>query len=93
MPDVQIVKAFNTFGAEHSVSTADAERPLDHMIAGDSAEAKETVSELLRSLNMRPIDLGSLSNAATLEHLAIAWIYLAMPGGWGRTIQLAILGG
>ena len=93
MPNVKVVKAFNTFGAEHSVITADAERPLDHMIAGDDDTAKETVSELLRSLNMRPIDLGPLRNAATLEHLAVAWIHLAMPAGWGRGIQLAVLGG
>ena len=93
MPDTLMVKAFNTFGAEHSMSTADAERPLDHLIAGNDAGAKEKVSELLKSLNMRPIDLGPLRNAATLEHLAIAWIHLAMPAGWGRGIQLAVLGG
>ena len=92
LPESKVVKAFNTFGAEHSVSTADAERPLDHLIAGDDAEAKELVSELLRSLSMRPIDLGPIRNAATLEHLAVAWIHLAMPAGWGRGIQLAVLG-
>lgn len=93
MPDTHIIKAFNTFGAEHSLITADAERPLDHLFVGDNAEAKATVSELLSSLKMRPIDLGPLRNAATLEHLAVAWIHLAMPAGWGRGIQLAVLGG
>jgi len=92
LPDALVVKAFNTFGAEHSVATADAERALDHLIAGDDADAKAKVSELLSSMNMRPIDLGPLRNAATLEHLALAWIHLAMPAGWGRKIQLAILG-
>jgi predicted dinucleotide-binding enzyme len=91
MPGVKIVKAFNTFGAELSTATADADRPLDHFIAGDDAEAKALVSGLLESLNMRPIDLGPIRNAATLEHLAIAWIHLAMPAGWGRGIQLAVL--
>ena len=93
LPHSFVVKAFNTFGAEHSVSTADAERALDHLIAGDDADAKAKVSELLRSMNMRPIDLGPIRNAATLEHLAVTWIHLAMPAGWGRGIQLAILGG
>ena len=91
MPNTQVVKAFNTFGAEHSTGTADAERPLDHLIASDHGEAKGRVSEFIQSLNMRPIDLGPLRNAATLEHLAIAWIHLAMPGGWGRKIQIAII--
>ena len=93
IPDASVVKAFNTFGAEHSVSTKEADRALDHFIAGDDSEAKGKVSELLHSLNMNPIDLGPLRNAATLEHLAVAWIHLAMPAGWGRKIQLAVLKG
>ena len=91
MPDARVVKAFNTFGAEHSVLTADAERPLDHLFAGDDADATAMVAELLKSLNMRPLDLGPLRNAATLEHLAVTWIHLAMPGGMGRRIQLAVV--
>jgi len=91
MPEAKVVKAFNTFGAEHSTLTANAERPLDHFIAGDDTEAKALVSDLLKSLNMRPIDLGPLRNATTLEHLAVAWIHLAMPAGWGRGIKLAVL--
>ena len=91
LPETRVVKAFNTFGAEHIVGTAGAERPLDHLFAGDDAEAKSVVGALLESLGMRPIDLGPLRNAATLEHLAITWIHLAMPAGRGRHLQIAIL--
>lgn len=93
LPGTHVVKGFNTFGAEHTLRAAEGERPLDHLIAGDNAEAKDKVAELLRSMKMRPIDLGPLRNAATLEHFAVAWIHLAMPGGWGRSIQLAVLDG
>ena len=93
LPDARVVKAFNTFGAEHSSKAADAERPLDHLIAGDDAEAKAVVSALLESLHMRPLDLGPLRNAATLEHLAVTWIHLAMVKGMGRAIQLSVTGG
>jgi len=93
VPGAKVVKAFNTFGAEHITGAADQERPLDCVIAGDDDGAKASVAELLRSLNMRPVDLGLLRNAATAEHLAVAWIQLAMPGGWGRGIELAVLGG
>lgn len=93
VPDVSVVKAFNTFGAEHTTGTADAERPLDHFFAGDDADAKATVAAFIESLNMRPIDLGPLRNAATVEHLAVAWIHLAMVQRRGRGIQLALLGG
>ena len=84
---------FELAGGIAITGAADAERPLDHFIAGDHAEAKARVSTLLQSLHMRPIDLGPLRNAATLEHLAVAWIHLAMPAGWGRGIQLAVVGG
>jgi len=93
LPNTRVVKAFNTFGAEHISSAADGERPLDHFFAGGDDDAKARVSAFFESLNMRPIDLGPLRNAATVEHLAVAWIHLAMPGGWGRDIQLAVLGG
>lgn len=93
LPDTRVVKAFNTFGAEHITGAADGERPLDHLIAGDDADAKARVSALIESLHMRPIDLGPMRNAATLEQLAVAWIHLAMPAGRGRGIQLAVLGG
>lgn len=93
LPDTRVVKAFNTFGAEHSIQAAAGERPLDHFIAGDDADAKDQVSAFLESLNLRPLDLGPLRNAATLEHLAVTWIHLAMVSGRGRSIQLALLGG
>jgi len=80
LPDAHIVKAFNTFGAEHITGAADGERPLDHLFAGNHADAKTQVAELMLSLNMRSIDLGPLRNAATIEHLAVAWIHLAIPG-------------
>lgn len=92
LPNIPVVKAFNTFGAEHTTGSAAAKRPLDHFFVGDDPEAKATVAAFLESLNMRPIDLGPLRNAATLEHLAVAWIHLAMVEGRGRGIQLALLG-
>ena len=42
---------------------------------------------------MRPLDLGPLRNAATMEHLAVTWIHLAMVKGMGRAIQLSVTGG
>ena len=44
LPDARVVKAFNTFGAEHSSKAADAEH-----VAGDDAEAKAVVWTSARS--------------------------------------------
>ncbi|KAB2675000.1 NADPH-dependent F420 reductase [Brucella tritici] len=71
-----VVKAFNTiFG--HVL----AERgPLDAFIAADDAEAKESVSTFLESLGLRPLDVGGLHMAQTLEALGLMMIGLAKNG-------------
>ncbi|OSQ35412.1 NADPH-dependent F420 reductase [Thalassospira mesophila] len=71
-----VVKAFNTiFG--HVL--AKGER-LDAFIAADDAEAKARVSTFLESLDLRPLDVGGLPMAQTLEALGLMLIGLARNG-------------
>lgn len=71
-----IVKAFNTiFG---HVLAKDGR--LDAFIAADDAEAKESVSTFLESLGLRPLDVGGLHMAQTLEALGLMMIGLAKNG-------------
>ncbi|WP_460045023.1 NADPH-dependent F420 reductase [Pseudomonas sp. S2_H01] len=71
-----VVKAFNTlFG--HVL--AKGER-LDAFIAADDADAKTRVSTLLESLGLRPLDVGSLQMAQSLEWLGLMMIGLAKNG-------------
>src|SRR5215467_11040498 len=65
-PDAKIVAAFHHIAA-HELS--EMERPIecDLLLCGGDAAAKETVGELGRSLGLRPIDVGGLSNAGPLE--------------------------
>ncbi|WP_246794286.1 NADPH-dependent F420 reductase [Burkholderia perseverans] len=71
-----VVKAFNTiFG--HVL--AKGER-LDAFIAADDPAAKARVSTLLESLGLRPLDVGGLHMAATLESLGLMMIGLAKNG-------------
>ena len=48
---------------------AEADHPIecDLLLCGADAAAKETVAELGRSMGLRPIDVGALSNAGPLE--------------------------
>ena len=41
-------------------------------IAGDSAEAKEKVTDLVRGAGFVPVDLGALSAARTIEDIPVA---------------------
>jgi len=71
----RVVKAFNTIGAALMGDPA-----FDMMYCGDDAEAKSVVRGLIEDTGMKPVDVGPLSNASYLEHLAGLWVDLAVKG-------------
>jgi predicted dinucleotide-binding enzyme len=83
-PGARVVKGWNTFGAEFHGDPNVGGRPLEVMLAGDDAAAKQTLIEIGTKAGYRPIDAGPLRNAAVLENVAILWIHLAMAAGQGR---------
>ena len=71
-----VVKAFNTiFG--HVLAKGGR---LDAFIAADDADAKARVSTFIESLGLRPLDVGGLHMAQTLEALGLMIIGLAKNG-------------
>ncbi|HJL18465.1 MAG TPA: NAD(P)-binding domain-containing protein [Sandaracinaceae bacterium LLY-WYZ-13_1] len=88
----RVLKGFNTFGAELHADPALSAGPVDVQLAGDDAEAKAMVSELAERAGFRPIDAGTLRNAAVLENLAVLWIHLALVGGHGREVGFKLVG-
>ena len=89
LPRSPVVKAFNTLFASHQTEpTADGVQ-LDGFVAGDDPAAKAKVLELVRSLGLRPIDVGPLVRARQLEALAF---HEGIPGHHlqiARAIELA----
>ncbi|SOB87116.1 hypothetical protein SAMN06297144_2237 [Sphingomonas guangdongensis] len=66
-----VVKAFNGHFS-HVVAAGRTFRvPVDVFIAGDDADAKQRVSDFTTSLGLRPLDVGALPMARTLEHLCL----------------------
>ena len=71
-----VVKAFNTiFG--HVLAKGGR---LDAFVAADDAEAKARVSTFIESLGLRPLDVGGLHMAQTLETVGLMMIGLAKNG-------------
>jgi 8-hydroxy-5-deazaflavin:NADPH oxidoreductase len=69
--DAEVVKAFNTHFS-HILAAGPVEgQPLDVFIAGDGAQAKARVSAFVASLGLRPMNVGQLSMARTLEHVCL----------------------
>ena len=60
-----------------------AGQPLDVYAAGDDAQAKETVSQLVRDGGLVAIDAGPLRRARQLEELGFLGMTLQHPLGLG----------
>ena len=81
-----VVKAFNTiFG--HVLAKGGR---LDAFIAADDPEAKARVSTFIESLGLRPLDVGGLHMASTLEALGLMMIGLAKNGAGTWDIALNV---
>ena len=83
-PGVKVVKAFNTTFA----GTLVGGQPLDVFIAGDDADAKAVVAQLVTDGGMRPLDTGPLSRARQIEGLQL--LHIVLQGSLGNTWSSAV---
>ena len=81
-PGAHVVKAFNTVFASRQAEPQIEGRRADGYVASDIEEAKQTVLELVESIGLRPIDVGPLAVARTLEGMGWLHIWLAMQNEW-----------
>lgn len=89
-PDARFVKAFNTTFANTLTTGEVAGQPLDVLIAGDDAEAKEAVATLARDGGLNPIDAGATPRARELEALGL--LHMSVQGslgtGYASTVKI-----
>lgn len=85
-----ILKAFNTTFAKTLVAGEAHGQQLDVFIAGDDADAKGKLAELVEGGSLRPIDAGALERAQQLEHLGLLHITLQEPLGAGYASAVKI---
>ena len=81
-PGARVVKAFNTVFATFMHDTP-PERPASLVLCGDDAEARETVSGLVRAAGFDPVDAGGAERTADVEAFARLVIGLAYAQGRG----------
>jgi len=89
-PGVKVVKAFNTTFAGTLVAGQVAGQLLDVFIAGDDADAKATVSQLVTDGGLRPLDTGPLSRARQIEGMQLLHIILqgSLGNTWSSTVKI-----
>jgi predicted dinucleotide-binding enzyme len=74
IPDAYVVKGLNTVVAEVMINPRLSGGEPDMFIAGDSDEAKQTVTSLLGEFGWPVIDMGGIESARWLEALSLAWV-------------------
>ncbi len=81
LPDAHVVKAFNTLFASNQSDPIAEGVQLSGFVAGDDADAKAVVLELVGEIGLDPVDVGPLARARQLEGLAFLNITLNIANG------------
>jgi predicted dinucleotide-binding enzyme len=73
LPGARVVKAFNTLNYQQMVNPETAGGPITIPLAGDDAEAKAVVAELVEGMGLEAVDVGPLAYAHVLEEMLVVW--------------------
>jgi len=86
----KVVKAFNTTYAGTLLAGQVAGQPLDVFIAGDDADAKAKVAQIVTDGGMRAVDTGPLSRARQIE--GMQFLHIVTQGtlgtNWGSALKI-----
>ncbi|UNX55003.1 NADPH-dependent F420 reductase [Georgenia sp. TF02-10] len=91
LPDSRVLKAFNTNFAATLTSGTTGELPTTVLIAGDDAEAKALLADVVTAGGLRAVDAGSLHRAREVEALGFLQMTLAAGEKIGWTGGFALL--
>jgi len=86
----KVVKAFNTTYAGTLLAGQVAGQPLDVFIAGDDADAKAKITQIVTDGGMRPVDAGPLSRARQIEGMQLLHIVTqgTLGTNWGSALKI-----
>jgi len=86
----RVVKAFNTTFAGTLLTGESGGQKLDVFIAGDDADAKSKVAQLITDGGMRAVDAGPLHRARQIEGMGLLHIVLqgALGTNWGSSVKV-----
>ena len=86
----KVVKAFNTTFAGTLIAGSAGGQKLDVFIAGDDADAKAKVAQIVTDGGMRAVDAGPLSRARQIEGMQLLHIVTQATLGtnWGSAIKI-----
>jgi predicted dinucleotide-binding enzyme len=80
LPDARVVKCFNTVNNGIMVDPGFDPRQA-MLIAGDDADAKRTVTEILDDFGWDALDVGGIEHSRQLESLVLLWVAVGRATG------------
>jgi predicted dinucleotide-binding enzyme len=87
-----VVKCFNTTGAENMANPHYGDTRLDMFVAGDSVKGKQIAVQLAKDLDFADcFDFGGNDKFSLMEQFALCWINLAILQKQGRNIGFKLL--
>jgi predicted dinucleotide-binding enzyme len=88
-PKAKVVKAFNIVGNAHMVDPKFPGGPPTMFIAGNDADAKKSVTEILTAFGWETVDAGGIEASRLLEPLCILWVdYGIKSNSWNHAFKL-----
>lgn len=91
LPDAKVLKAFNTNFAGSLATGVVGDQTTTVLVAGDDADAKAALIDLVRAGGLRAEDAGSLKRARELESIGFLQITLAVNQKVGWTGGFAVM--
>jgi len=89
LPDARVVKAFNTVNAGLMADPGLPGGPHPMFFAGNDADAKRLVADVLRDFGWEPFDVGGIERSRELEALVILWVTIGQArGAWDHAFTL-----
>lgn len=90
LPESKVLKAFNTTFAATLATGVAGSLPTTVLVAGDDAEAKQTLIGVVKAGGLDALDVGSLKRAHELEALGFLQLTLAIAGSLPWTGGFAV---
>jgi 8-hydroxy-5-deazaflavin:NADPH oxidoreductase len=90
-PRAKIYRAFNSLGWEIFARPLFGETNADHFYCGPDGEERLLVEGLISDVGVRPVYVGDLDTAPTVDALGVLWMTLAIRRGMGRRVAFRML--